>query len=80
MMLTIAQCGISVFGVVAFLLVTRDNRRDQAIGVICGLISNPFWWMMVIATHQWIAIPVHVAYTYGWYAKAYRLWKTKENK
>ena len=78
MVLVISQLGITVFGVVAFLFVTRDSRRDQVIGVACGLISNPFWWAMVITTQQWIAVPVHIAYTYAWYAKAYRLWKTRD--
>lgn len=77
MLLLLSQFGITIFGLAGFLMVTRESRRDQVIGVACGLIANPFWWMMVISTHQWMTIPVHVAYTYGWYAKAYRLWKSK---
>lgn len=75
--MTIAQLGITIFGCAGFLLVTRDCRKQQAVGVACGLIANPFWWIMVIHTQQWIAIPVHVAYTYGWYAKAFRLWRAR---
>ncbi len=73
-MLTVAQIGISVFGCVAFLLVTREERHLQIIGVAFGIASNPFWWLMVFATEQWITIPLHAAYTYGWYSKAWRLW------
>lgn len=76
-MLTIAQIGISVFGCAAFLMVTRDSRKFQVAGAICGLVSNPFWWMMVVSTQQWLTIPVHLAYTYGWVSKAYRLWKSR---
>jgi hypothetical protein len=76
MMLTIAQIGISVFGVAAFLLVTRDDRKYQVLGTLFGLAANPFWWLMVIATEQWITIPVHVAYTWGWWSKALRLRKS----
>ena len=76
-MLFYAQLGISVFGVLAFLLVTREERRYQILGTVFGLISNPFWWMMVIATEQWLTVPVHLAYTYGWVSKAYRLYQQR---
>ena len=76
-MLFWAQMGMSVFGCAAFLLVLREEDKYQKLGVIFGLISNPFWWMMVIATEQWLTVPLHIAYTYGWYAKAYRLWWPK---
>jgi hypothetical protein len=75
-MLTVAQWGISVFGVVAFLLIIREERRCQIAGTIFGIISNPFWWLMMVATEQWITIPVHAAYTYGWCSKAWQLWKS----
>lgn len=80
MMLTIAQLGISVFGVAAFLLVTRESRRLQIYGTIFGLISNPFWWLMVITTEQWLTIPVHAAYTYGWISKAIRLYNNRQDR
>ena len=76
-MLLIAQIGIAAFGCAAFLLVTQDSRRAQIVGTVCGLASNPFWWLMVIITEQWLTIPVHLAYTYGWISKAYRLWITR---
>lgn len=76
-MLLIAQIGITVFGCTAFLLVTQDARRYQVAGVICGLASNPCWWMMVIATEQWLTVPVHLVYTYAWLSKAHRLWKAR---
>lgn len=46
--LTIAQIGMSVFGCLGFLLVTREERKAQVAGVVCGLLSNPFWWIMVV--------------------------------
>lgn len=75
--LTIAQIGVSVFGSVAFLLVLSEQKRRQKIGVIFGLISNPFWWWSVIATEQWMTVPVHMLYTFGWYHKAYNLFLRK---
>lgn len=72
--LQIAQLGISLFGSVAFLLVTRETERCQKLGVVFGFLSNPFWWIMVVATRQWVTIPVHLLYTYGWIRKAYVLW------
>ena len=77
MLLTIAQIGISVFGAAAFLLVTRETRNAQIAGVVCGLVSNPFWWLMVVATEQWVTVPVHCFYTYGWVSKACRLWAAR---
>ncbi len=76
-MLTVAQLGISVFGCAAFLLVTRDGRRAQVAGVLLGLCSNPFWWLMVVATEQWLSVPLHLLYTYGWFSKARRLWVSR---
>ena len=76
-LLDIAQIGISLFGCTAFLLVTRETEKLQKAGVIFGLISNPFWWMMVFSTGQYISIPVHLLYTYGWLRKAYVLWIKK---
>jgi hypothetical protein len=70
----ISQVGISLFGATAFLLVTRETIKLQKMGVILGLISNPFWWLMVTVTEQWITIPVHLLYTYGWLRKGYVLW------
>jgi hypothetical protein len=73
-LLDISQIGISLFGSAAFLAVTREETHWQKVGVTLGLLSNPFWWMMVIATAQWITLPVHALYTYGWLRKAYVLW------
>ena len=73
-LLSIAQVGISVFGSVAFLLVTQETEKRQKLGVVFGLLSNPFWWIMVFSTHQYITIPVHLLYTYGWLRKAWVLW------
>ncbi|MEO2036909.1 MAG: hypothetical protein ABGZ35_32945, partial [Planctomycetaceae bacterium] len=75
-MLLIAQWGVSIFGCAAFLLILSEQRRHQIAGTICGLASNPFWWLMMVATEQWITIPVHAAYTYGWWSKAWQLWRT----
>ena len=76
-LLDISQMGITLFGVTAFLLVTREEIKYQKLGVIGGLLSNPFWWMMVVATEQWITITVHALYTYGWLRKGYVLWIRK---
>jgi hypothetical protein len=77
MILTIAQLGITIFGLTGFLMVTRETYKAQVLGVICGLLANPFWWMMVITTEQYISIPVHLCYTYGWIRKAVALYKNR---
>lgn len=74
--LLIAQLGKSCFGCPAFLLVLSEKKKHQRLGTILGLCSNPFWWTMVIATEQWVAVPIHLMYTFGWLRKAYMLfWK-----
>lgn len=78
-MLNIAQLGISVFGLAAFLLVTRESRRCQILGTVFGLLSNPFWWLMVFATEQWLTVPLHAGYTYGWLSKAIRLYRAAKS-
>ena len=74
-MLTVSQWAISVFGVAAFLLILREERQHQIAGTICGLLSNPFWWIVLISTEQWGTLPVHSCYTAGWIWKAYQLGK-----
>jgi hypothetical protein len=59
------------------MLVTSEQRNRQVAGTVFGIISNPFWWMMMVATEQWLTIPVHAVYTYGWVRLAYRLWRTR---
>ena len=75
--LEISQLGISAFGSAAFLLVIQDSRKAQSWGVIFGILSNPFWWAMVIETQQWLTIPVHALYTFGWLDKARRLFMAR---
>lgn len=77
MWLQIAQLGISIFGLAAFLLVTQESRRAQMWGTIFGLLSNPFWWLMVVTTEQWLTVPVHLGYTWAWWSKAWRLWRSR---
>lgn len=72
-LLGIAQIGISLFGSAAFLLVTQEKEKYQRWGVALGLLSNPFWWIMVFSTGQYITIPVHLLYTYGWLRKLWVL-------
>jgi hypothetical protein len=74
-MLTLSQWAISVFGVASFLLILREERRHQIAGTICGLLSNPFWWIVLISTEQWGTLPVHACYTAGWIWKAWQLRK-----
>lgn len=74
-LLGVAQIGISLFGSAAFLLVTREEERYQRWGVVLGLLSNPFWWIMVFTTGQYITIPVHLLYTYGWLRKLLVLYR-----
>lgn len=78
--LQISNAGISIFGVAAFLLVLQDSTKLKKLGTILGIISNPFWWAMIIITDQWLTIPVHLCYTGGWIFNVYKLWFKKQLK
>ena len=81
MMFIFLQLGISVFGALSFILVTQEGRRAQELGVIYGLIAIPFWYGAAIYTEQWLTVPMHMLYTYGWVSKAVRLYhKRREYK
>ncbi len=77
LILFVSQIGMSIFGCPAFLLVIREEKKYQKLGAIFGLLSNPFWWGMMIVTEQWWTIPIHLLYTYGWINKIYELWFKK---
>jgi len=72
--LDIAQTGIAIFGSLSFLFILSDDKWNQKIGTVLGLVACPFWWAMAIATEQWITLPVHTLYTCGWLYKSYQLW------
>ena len=78
MIFEISQIGITIFAPASFLLVTREEEQLQKVGAVLGCIGIPFWFMMVFYTEQWITIPVHILYTYGWIRKCYVLFVQKE--
>jgi len=58
----ISQIGISIFGVLAIILVSRKNKW----GFVCGLASQPFWYITAYLNHQWGIMFLNVIYTGSW--------------
>ena len=73
---TIAQIGISIFGVAAIIFVARKNKWGFAL----GLTSQPFWWITAIINHQWGVVLLNVAYTLSWGYGLYQWFWKKEKK
>jgi nicotinamide riboside transporter PnuC len=57
-----AQVGISMFGIVAIILVSRKNKW----GFVFGLLSQPFWFITSYINHQWGVFIVSIIYLISW--------------
>jgi nicotinamide riboside transporter PnuC len=72
----IAQIGVTVFGVTAIILVSRNNRW----GFVIGLISQPFWLLTSFINKQWGVFFLTVIYVFSWSYGIYQQFYKKENK
>ena len=59
---TIAQIGITIFGVSAIILVARKNKW----GFVLGLISQPFWLITSYMNKQWGVFLLSAVYIFSW--------------
>jgi nicotinamide riboside transporter PnuC len=59
---TIAQIGVTIFGVTAIILVAKKNKW----GFVFGLISQPFWFITSFINKQWGVLFVSIIYTCSW--------------
>lgn len=59
---SIAQIGITIFGVSAILLVARKNKW----GFVLGLISQPFWLITSYLNKQWGVFFLSAVYVFSW--------------
>lgn len=64
----INQLGISVFGILAVILVARKNKW----GFIFGLLSQPFWLLTSLNNRQWGVVVLTIVYTGSW---GYGVWQ-----
>jgi hypothetical protein len=76
MLETISQIGIFVFGVSSAILIARKSKW----GIVCGLLSQPFWMMTSIYHNQWGVMMINVIYTVTWLYAAYNWFKKDKNK
>ncbi|MFH1248642.1 MAG: nicotinamide mononucleotide transporter [archaeon] len=58
----ISQLGIVFFGIIAMILVARKNKW----GFIFGLLSQPFFIISAIISHQIGLLILSIAYTFTW--------------
>jgi nicotinamide riboside transporter PnuC len=72
---TIAQIGITIFGVTAIILVAKKNKW----GFVFGLISQPFWFISSYMNKQWGILILNVIYTFSWSYGIYN-WFFKKRK
>ena len=73
---TIAQIGITIFGVSAIILVARKNKW----GFVLGLISQPFWIMTSYLNKQWGVLLLSAFYVFSWSYGIYEWFYKKESK
>ncbi len=64
----VAQGMIFVLGVAAIVLVARKNKW----GFVCGLLSQPFWFITTFTHRQWGLVAMSVVYAATW---AYGTWQ-----
>ncbi|MFA5187938.1 MAG: nicotinamide mononucleotide transporter [Patescibacteria group bacterium] len=58
----ISQIAICIFGILAIILISRKNKW----GFVCGLASQPFWYITTYHNHQWGIMLMNVVYTGSW--------------
>ena len=73
---TIAQIGITIFGVSAIILVASKNKW----GFVLGLISQPFWLITSFLNKQWGVFLLSVVYVFTWAYGIYNWFSNKEVK
>lgn len=70
----VANVGIAVFGIASILLIARKNKW----GLVCGLLSEPFWFATAITNRQWGIVLLDIAYTVSWAYGCYKWFSKKE--
>lgn len=63
----IAEVGITVFGLAAIILVSVKSRW----GFVCGLASQPFWFVMLYTDEKWLVLGLSCVYTVSWIVGIY---------
>ncbi|MDD4902522.1 MAG: nicotinamide mononucleotide transporter [Patescibacteria group bacterium] len=71
----ISQAVIFVFGVLSIFLVAKKNKW----GFVCGLLTQPFWFITTFINHQWPIFFLNFLYTATWIFGVYE-WFYKDKK
>ena len=71
----VCQVIIAIFGLLAIILVARNNRW----GFVVGILQQPFWFFTSAVNEQWGIFLLSIAYLFSWTYGVYRnFWKQKE--
>jgi len=73
----VSQIGIMIFGLSAVWLVTYKKENTRRWGYLCGLLSQPFWFITVIYHRQWVILISCMVYTLLWAKGFYNHWIKK---
>ena len=73
---TIAQVGITIFGLAAILLVAKKNKW----GFVLGLLSQPFWILTSLLNKQWGIFILSLVYVFTWCLGIYEWFYKKDKK
>ncbi len=64
-------------GVTIYLL-SRNNKKAGAWGVVIGLLSEPFWIYSSYFTGQWGVFAISFFYTFSYMSGIYNFWFRKK--
>jgi hypothetical protein len=73
------QIGLSVCGLLAIYFVNRTDKY-QKYGSLFGIIGQPFWFIAMWRSEQWVPFFLSIVYTYSWGLGFYNHWIKKEAK
>ena len=65
-MKTFVQIGITILGGTAVYLLNSSDAKRRRLGSICGLCSQPLWFITTISHEQWGLVALCSWYTYAY--------------
>lgn len=70
----LSQILITLFGGAALWLMNGRSERSRRAGVVCGLCSQPWWYVQLVTHGQWLMLPVFLLYTASWLRGLWNFW------
>ncbi|HQN18383.1 MAG TPA: hypothetical protein PKV86_04575 [Syntrophobacteraceae bacterium] len=70
----ISQLMIGSLGILSIFFIVKRDEDKRKIGMILGLLSQPFWLYTAITHTQWGILAVNIGYTIAWGHGVYNYW------